>query len=97
LKYINRKRYNIKEISIRKRRRNMNEIYQNELARSKIYTLLKCKCDGLSDGIGSSVIKLVNEVVSESCELSKTIIKYMPEYTLHDATHLFESYRLWKD
>jgi len=67
----------------------MNEIYQNELAQSKIYTLLKCKCDGLSDGIGSSVIKLVNEVVSESCELSKTIIKYMPEYTLHDATHLF--------
>ncbi|MGV8056865.1 MAG: ATP-binding protein [Smithellaceae bacterium] len=67
----------------------MNEIYQNELARSKIYSLLKCKCDGLSDGIGSSVIKLVNEVVSESCELSKTIIKYMPEYTLHDETHLF--------
>jgi hypothetical protein len=58
----------------------MNEIYQNELARSKIYTLLKCKCDGLSDGIGSSVIKLVNEVVSESCELSKTIINTTANY-----------------
>ncbi len=67
----------------------MANIYQNELTRSKIYTLLKSKCRQLDDGVESSVIKIVNDVIRDACDLSKTILSYMPEYTLHDETHLF--------
>lgn len=67
----------------------MIKLYQNELNRSKIYKLLKEKCKHKNDKIESSVINLINNVVENSCEKSKTIIKYMSEYTLHDETHLF--------
>ncbi len=65
----------------------MTEI--KELSRSKIYSKLKKECANTSDDVSASVLKIVTEIVRDSCALSKTIIRYMPEYTLHDETHLF--------
>ncbi|NJO92434.1 MAG: hypothetical protein HC831_28290 [Chloroflexia bacterium] len=70
----------------------MSDLYQTELQKSKIYNTMKLKCKEQGDAIEASVIKLVNDIVTDSCNLSKTIIKYMPEFTLHDETHLFEFY-----
>lgn len=67
----------------------MTETNQKELDHSKVYTQLKKECTKVSDEISASVIKTVTEIVAESCVLSRTIIRYMPEYTLHDETHLF--------
>ena len=67
----------------------MVEIYQNELIRSKIYKILKERCSQENDNIGASILSLVNDIVTFACDKSKTILKYMPEYTLHDQTHLF--------
>lgn len=50
---------------------------------------MKSKSEGHGDAVEASVVKLVNDIVTDACDLSKTIIKYMPEYTLHDETHLF--------
>ncbi|MGM0582767.1 MAG: HD domain-containing protein [Bacteroidota bacterium] len=72
----------------------MEEIYQNELEKCKIYELLKSKAQKETDLTESSVVKLVNEVVEYACNKSKVIIKYLPEYTLHDETHLFRVYQL---
>ena len=72
----------------------MEEIYSNELKKCKIYQLLKTKADKEDDKTESTVVKLVNDVVEYACDKSKVIIKYMPEYTLHDETHLFRVYQL---
>lgn len=72
----------------------MNDIYQNELLKCKIYNSLKNKCKNQPDQIETEVIKLVNDVVQYACDKSKVIIKYLPEYTLHDETHLFRTYKL---
>lgn len=72
----------------------MIELYQSELNRSKIYQTLKTKCEAETDLVNASVIQLVNRVVEYACEKTKVIIKYMPEYTLHDETHLFRVYQI---
>lgn len=72
----------------------MEEIYINELKKCKIYNLLKTKAREEDDKTESSVVNLVNEVVEYACDKSKVIIKYLPEYTLHDETHLFRVFQL---
>ncbi len=67
----------------------MSDLYQTELQKSKIYNTMKTKCKEQGDAIEASVIKLTNDIVTDACNLSKTIIRYMPEFTLHDETHLF--------
>jgi len=52
---------------------------------SKIYKELVLKC-GEKD---PEVISLVNEVVSFAFQRTKTIIRHMGEFTLHDGDHLF--------
>lgn len=55
------------------------------LQKSVIYTTLKAKCEAKD----TEVIALVDKTVSYAFQRTKTIIKHMGEFTLHDADHLF--------
>lgn len=55
------------------------------LSKSEIYQALKEKCEDKDSG----VITLVEDIVLYSCNRSKTIIRHMGEFTLHDGEHLF--------
>ncbi len=55
------------------------------LKKSLLYQNLKDKCEEKD----AEVIGLVENVASYSCSRSKTIIKHMGEFTLHDSEHLF--------
>jgi len=59
--------------------------YLPRLLKSSIYAKLKTKCAE----IDSEVIALVDNVVSYSVQRTKTIIRHMGEFTLHDSDHLF--------
>lgn len=59
--------------------------YLLRLKKSFIYYTLESKC-GNTD---IEVISLVHEAVSYSIQRTKTIIKHMGEFTLHDGDHLF--------
>ncbi|MDP3667164.1 MAG: ATP-binding protein [Sediminibacterium sp.] len=59
--------------------------YLPRLKKSLIYAALESKC-GNTD---IEVISLVHEAVSYSIQRTKTIIKHMGEFTLHDGDHLF--------
>lgn len=61
------------------------EEYLPRLQRSQIYKTLNDKC-GDKD---KEIIVLVEEVVSYAYQRTKTIIKHMGEFTLHDSDHLF--------
>lgn len=67
----------------------MKDDYKDEfklrLNKSLIYQNLVEQCHQKD----SKVITLVDEAVSYSFQRTKTIIKYMKEYTLHDGDHLF--------
>lgn len=69
----------------------MDEIYESvlnsKLKSSTIYKALKEKCS-VSDRY-SEVITLIQQVGDYSLNKSKTIIKNMPEFTLHDEEHIF--------
>src|SRR5688572_5123622 len=65
----------------------MTEV-ENHLTKSKIYTAFKQKAIEEGDAIEAQVTSVVLEGISDAYEKSKLIIKYMPEYTLHDSTHL---------
>jgi len=60
----------------------------NRLSKSEIYIVLKEKCLE-KDSKDSEVISLVENVVSYAYQKTKTIIKHMGEFTLHDGEHLF--------
>lgn len=59
--------------------------YLLRLQKSFIYVTLESKC-GNAD---IEVISLVHEAVSSAIQRTKTIIKHMGEFTLHDGDHLF--------
>lgn len=61
------------------------EEYLQRLQKSSIYNTLFIKC-GEKD---TEVIVLVNKAVSYAFQRTKTIIKHMGEFTLHDGDHLF--------
>lgn len=67
----------------------MNDDYKEEilsrLNNSYIFTTLKERCKEKD----SEVIALVESGVSFAYQKTKTIIKHMGEYTLHDSDHLF--------
>ncbi len=67
----------------------MVDDYKNEflpqLEQSKIYTRLKRNCVKND----TEVIALVNLAVAYAYQRTKTIIKHMGEFTLHDSDHLF--------
>ena len=62
----------------------------NRLNNSKIYIALKEKCSEKD----SDVISLVEDVALYAYQRTKTIIKHMGEFTLHDGDHLFRVLRL---
>ena len=55
------------------------------LTKSKIYSTLKLNCQEKD----SEVIALVDKAVLYAHQRTKTIIKHMGEFTLHDSDHLF--------
>lgn len=67
----------------------MKDDYKDEfllrLQKSLIYQTLKDKCKEKD----SEVITLVDSAVSYAFQRTKTIIKHMGEFTLHDGDHLF--------
>jgi molecular chaperone HtpG len=67
----------------------MADDYKDEfllrLQKSLIYTTLKTKCADKD----TDVITLVDTAVSYAFQRTKTIIKHMGEFTLHDGDHLF--------
>ncbi len=62
---------------------------ENQLFKSKIYQIFKEKASKEGDSIEAQVTSIVHDGVKDAYEKSKLIIKYMPEYTLHDGAHLF--------
>lgn len=61
------------------------EEFLPRLQTSTIYKVLVSQCEKRDP----EVISLVNEVVSFAFQRTKTIIKHMGEFTLHDGDHLF--------
>ncbi len=60
---------------------------QTRLAKSYIFIVLKEKCD--NDPAGSHVLTLINDATFYAFQRTKTILKHMGEFTLHDGDHLF--------
>ncbi|WP_198319195.1 HD domain-containing protein [Arenibacter algicola] len=59
--------------------------YLLRLQKSSLYNLLKEKCKEKD----SEVIALVDQAISYAYQRTKTILKHMGEFTLHDGDHLF--------
>jgi hypothetical protein len=59
--------------------------YLLRLEKSQLYSTLKLKCLEKDN----EVVSLVNETISFAFQRTKTIIKHMGEFTLHDGDHLF--------
>jgi len=64
----------------------MNTDFDDQLIKSAIYSRLKEKCDECNQ---HEVLALVSEVGNFAVMRLKTVIKNMPEFTLHDDTHIF--------
>lgn len=64
----------------------MNEYLEAQLNKSIIYEELKYRCEKESQ---YSILSLVMEIGTFAVERLKTVIKNMPEFTLHDDTHIF--------
>ncbi len=60
---------------------------QGRLAKSLIYCELKEKCK--NDSSGAQVLALVDNATHYAYQRTKTILRHMGEYTLHDGDHLF--------
>ncbi|WP_232411310.1 MULTISPECIES: ATP-binding protein [unclassified Methylophilus] len=72
----------------------MNKIYddwhaetQSRLEKSNIFITLKNKC--VDDPAGNQVLTLIDEATYYAFQRTKTIVKHMGEFTLHDGDHLF--------
>ena len=61
----------------------------SRLEKSNIYKIFKSKSKSEGDVINSQVTSIVFDAVSYAYQKTKLIVKYMPEYTLHDGEHLF--------
>lgn len=60
---------------------------QTRLEKSNIFISLKGKCD--SDPAGSQALTLIDYATFYAFQRTKTILKHMGEFTLHDGDHLF--------
>lgn len=60
---------------------------RSRLSNSELYKQLVEKCK--DDSSGEHVLTLVNDVAYYSIQRTKTIMRHMGEYTLHDSDHLF--------
>lgn len=64
----------------------MNEYLENRLNKLAVYQQLKNNCEKSNQ---YNVLTLVSEIGTFAVERLKTVIKNMPEFTLHDDTHIF--------
>lgn len=64
----------------------MNKYLENQLNKSAVYLQLKYNCEKNNQ---YAVLALVDEIGTFAVERLKTVIKNMPEFTLHDSTHIF--------
>ncbi len=60
---------------------------QLRLQKSSLYNILQKKCD--SDPAGDHVLSLIDEATYYAYQRTKTILRHMGQFTLHDGTHLF--------
>jgi molecular chaperone HtpG len=60
---------------------------RTRLKRSGLYTALKLRCE--IDEAGPQVLAIVDEATFYAFQKTKTILKNMGEFTLHDGDHLF--------
>lgn len=60
---------------------------QARLPKSHLYRTLKSKC--AIDSSGAQVLALVDDATFYAFQRTKTILKHMGEFTLHDGDHLF--------
>ncbi|MEQ1776986.1 MAG: ATP-binding protein [Nitrosomonas sp.] len=60
---------------------------QDRLAKSDLFKTLQSKC--ADDPAGSQVLTLVDQATFYAFQRTKTILKHMGEFTLHDGDHLF--------
>ncbi|MDD5413175.1 MAG: HD domain-containing protein, partial [Methylobacter sp.] len=65
---------------------------QDRLQKSHIYCTLKKNCG--SEPSGSQVLTLVDEATFFAYQKTKSILRHMGEFTLHDGDHLFRVLRL---
>ena len=65
---------------------------QERLKINLIYSVLKEKCE--KDPSGSHVLKLVDDATYSAYQRTKTILRHMGEFTLHDGDHLFRVLKL---
>ena len=64
----------------------MNIDLNERLKKSMLYQQLEKKCNEKGQ---HEVLALVSDVGEFAIERLKTVIKNMPEFTLHDETHIF--------
>ena len=62
---------------------------ESRLEKSQIYKTLEHQLTATGAAIKSQQFNLLFECVDYAYQKSKLILKYMPEYTLHDGEHLF--------
>jgi len=65
---------------------NYKDEYLPRLKKSLIYSVLEAKCNTTDD---NEVMTLVHSAMAYSVQRTKSIIKHMGEFTLHDSDHLF--------
>ncbi len=62
---------------------------ESRLEKSQIYVILEKKLTIEGKAIKSQQLSLIFECVEYAYQKTKLILKYMPEFTLHDGEHLF--------
>ena len=67
---------------------------KQRLAESLLYQHLNKKCD--NDAAGIQVLQIVDEATNYAYQRTKTILRHMGEFTLHDGDHLFRVLALMK-
>jgi molecular chaperone HtpG len=65
---------------------------QLALQASELYRTLKRKCE--SDKAGTQVMALIDDATHYAYQRTKTIVRHMGEFTLHDGDHLFRVLKL---
>lgn len=69
----------------------MENQYVLNLENTEIYKNFRKKCE---QNYQHDLVALVSEIASFSIERLKTVIKNMPEFTLHDETHIYNMLRI---
>lgn len=62
---------------------------QRSLGETLLFQALEAKCKAGDEPAGTAVLTLVDEVAHYAYHRAKVVLRHMPEFTLHDADHLF--------